>query len=228
MKRMLKTLMILILSYFLPLIFVPELMLNYKIIITAIACATMLLTQPDFKTKEANKSKQTDKNSMLFILLAGLFSQVIPVIEWGYFGAGANGYNNIPISIIGLVMLVGGLAFRIWSIRYLGKYFTATVQIVDKHQIVQSGPYAIVRHPSYLGAYVAIVGSALFLNTIIGTITSALIMAIAYKYRITAEEKALINEFGDEYCEYVKAMPKIIPIRFSRISELNIVSTKEI
>jgi protein-S-isoprenylcysteine O-methyltransferase Ste14 len=216
MKKMIKTLLILSLTYALPLIFAPELILNYKIIVVASACALMFLTQPDFKLIEASQNKASDKHTILIIILAGLLSQILPLIEWGYFGPGANGYSNTAFTIIGLSMLAGGLVFRIWSIRYLGRCFTGTVQIIEGHQIIKSGPYAIVRHPSYLGAYVAIIGSAIFLNVVVGTFTAAILMAFAYRFRINVEEKALIDEFGVDYLDYIKSIPKIIPVKLKQ------------
>jgi protein-S-isoprenylcysteine O-methyltransferase Ste14 len=76
---------------------------------------------------------------------------------------------------------------------------------------MRSGPYAIVRHPSYLGALVAIIGSGIFLNAPIGTALAAVFMSMAYWARLKAEEEVLSRTFGDEYEEYRKATPMIIP-----------------
>lgn len=214
MSKFIKCLILILLAYILPLIFKPELLLHYKIIILAVASVVMLLTQPDFSPDDAKEKKKSDQGSVILILLAGLVSQILPIIEWGYADFGYENGSNIIFTTIGIGLIIGGLAFRIWSIRVLGKYFTATVQIVDNHQIIKSGPYAIVRHPSYLGAYMAIVGSAIFLNSLLGALIAATLMFIAYKKRIAAEENVLINQFGDEYLSYINSTPGIIPLYF--------------
>lgn len=214
MSKFINCLILILLAYVLPLIFKPELLLHYKIIVLAVASVLMLLTQPDFNTGEAKEKKKSDQGTVILILAAGLVSQILPIIEWGYADFGYENGSNIIFTTFGIGLIIGGLAFRIWSIRVLGKYFTATVQIVDNHRVIKSGPYAIVRHPSYLGAYLAIVGSSIFLNAPLGAIVASALMFFAYKKRIAAEENVLINEFGDEYLSYINSTPGIIPIHF--------------
>lgn len=196
----------------LPLVGNPALIVHPKILILMVAGLAMLLTQPDFKGHDAKTSKTTDRWSVLAILGAGIVSQVAPIIEWGYWQSDHSG--NLYVTALGLGLIAGGLAFRIWSIHTLGKFFTATVQIVDGHRVIKHGPYAIVRHPSYLGAYLAIVGSGIFLNSIVGTIIGAVVMFIAYVHRLIAEEATLVAAFGEEYEEYRKATPMVVPLRF--------------
>jgi protein-S-isoprenylcysteine O-methyltransferase Ste14 len=93
----------------------------------------------------------------------------------------------------------------------LGKHFTATVQLQKGHRLITNGPYGIIRHPSYLGALIALIGSAIFLNSLVGTITAVAAMMIAYLVRINAEEKMLVNSFGNRYREYQKNTKKLIP-----------------
>ena len=68
------------------------------------------------------------------------------------------------MSFIGAGMLLTGIVLRVWSINILGRHFTATVKVIDKHELIKIGPYKIVRHPSYLGALISITGCPLFLN----------------------------------------------------------------
>jgi len=211
MRKTLTTIAVLALTYALPLVGAPELIVNWKMLVVMVAAGVMFMTQPAFSIKEAGQEGGTDRLSMVAILIAGVLGQLIPVIEWAYHGSRQVGFMATTVSAIGLTMMVGGLWFRIWSIRYLGRFFTATVQIVDEHQLVTTGPFAIVRHPSYLGAYVAIVGSAIFLNTIVGTVAAALLMAAAYVLRIRVEEELLGKSFGLAYIAYTERTPLILP-----------------
>lgn len=197
--------------YLLPLAGAFDLIVNPKGIILSVTAVIMLLTQPVFDSREARDKSATDRNSVYLILILGLLNQIVPVIEWGYFGTGANGTESAITCPIGLAMMLGELALRIWSIRTLGKFFTAPVQIVEGHRVIKHGPFAIVRHPSYLGAFVAIIGGAVFLNAPVGTVTASVLMAIAYKKRLASEETTLLKEFGDDYLEYSRSTAKIIP-----------------
>ena len=197
--------------YVIPLIAVPDRILTPHIMILILAGAVLLLTQPEIKRGKDDSSSVRDKGTVLLIVVAGVMSQIAPVIEWGY---GRNGEGNsfltVPV-IIGLVMLIGGLTIRIWSIRILGRFFTPTVQMADDHRLVTSGPFSLVRHPSYFGAFVSIIGAGVFLNAPIGTVMAALAMSFAYWKRISAEEQALVDRFGGEYRQYQQTTKTIIP-----------------
>jgi len=211
MNRFLKSLAFVALVYVAPLLGVPKAIFDYKILVLAVACTVMFLTQPELSFRDAGENQRTDRKSVLFILIAGALSQIVPVVEWGYFSRNGSTAGSYYVTFIGLALIIGGLALRIWSIRKLGRFFTATVQIVEGHRLVKEGPFALVRHPSYLGAYLAIVGSAIFLNAPIGTLCAAMLMLYAYKKRITAEEVALIQAFGEDYREYQQTTKMIVP-----------------
>ncbi len=211
MQKSLRTLLIMAFVYGLPLAFRPELLAHWKLLTVAVGAAIMFVSQPSFSLKDANDRKNSDRSSMIYILVGGMLSQIVPVVEWGYFGQDLGALGQPVATLLGLCMLVAGLAFRFWSIRWLGKQFTSTVQIVDSHELITSGPYAVVRHPSYLGALVAMVGAALFLNAVFGTVVTIVLMALAYRLRIKTEEETLIGQFGDDYRSYISSVPAIIP-----------------
>lgn len=211
MSKLIKSIAVPIITYIFPLIGNRELIINERIIVLSFISILMFISQPELNLKQSIEGRRTDRYSILFILAAGLLSQIMSVLEWGYWDAGVSGEYNTLMTWCGILLMAFGMTLRIWAIRHLNKYFTATVRIAEDHRLVKTGPYAIVRHPSYLGAYFAIVGSAVFLNTIVGTIAAATLMAIAYKYRIDAEEKVLINEFGEEYSDYIRSTPAVIP-----------------
>ena len=138
-----------------------------------------------------------------------VISTIVPIIDWAYFSS-----TEAPVTIgtiVGFIILWTGVLLRNYSIKLLGKHFTATIQLQSDHRLVTSGPYGIIRHPSYLGALLAIVGIAIFLNSFIGVIVAFIAMMIAYTVRISAEEKVLKGLFGSVYIEYQKRTKKLIP-----------------
>ena len=211
MRRYTKTLIILSFFYIVPLLGNPEKILDPRILILMIAGAIVFLTQPDITAEDAREKKETDRNSVLVILIAATLSQVLPVIEWGYFNQPIGGVTSAVVVSGGLALLVGGIAFRLWAIRVLGRFFTSVVQVKDDHRVVSSGPYALVRHPSYLGAYAAVVGSALVLEAYVGAVAAAVLMLAAYRYRIAAEERTLEDALGDAYRQYSQRTRRLVP-----------------
>jgi len=207
-KKLVLAISFITLSQLLPLSGKPDLILQYKNITIMLVIFAVWATQPPISKKETVENKNRDKFSVLLIIIMSILSVSASTIDWAYF---RNAYDNLLLSIVGLFIIATGIIFRIWAIHTLGKHFTATVQIKQDHQLITSGPYSIVRHPSYLGAMWAMVGTSVFLNSIIGIIISVVCMFYAYYIRITTEERALSDLFGKEYSEYQKKVKKLIP-----------------
>lgn len=212
MKKVILSIISNVLMVFLPLLGNPSLILNPKIIGIIIGSVCIWLTQPAFSVVEANEKKQSDKFSVILILLMSLISGIVPIVDWAYFNPFKNNFNWITIT--GVVMIVSGILFRAWSVKTLGKYFTPTVQIKKEHRLINSGPYKIIRHPSYFAAFLSITGGAVLLESITGIIVSIIAMSFAYSVRIGIEEQKLIEHFGNRYSEYMHQTKRIIPFVF--------------
>lgn len=209
MNKLVFTLAAILLLNIAPLAGKPELILHYKSITLIIAAACLWLSQPAFSTQEAKRDQGSDRLSIIVILLMSSLSVVASVVEWGYSNNAAE--TSFTATCIGAALLLTGIAIRVWAIRTLGKHFTATVTLTDDHQLVRSGPYRWVRHPSYLGAFMAIAGCPVFLNAWWATGIAIAAMTIAYYLRIGVEEKMLSSYFGDKYLDYSKQTKRIIP-----------------
>ena len=169
----------------------------------------MLFSGPPITTSGAKKDKQNDKSTVLILSILGAISLIAPVIEWAYFSNITYAYNYI--NFIGLVLIIIGFIIRITAIRQLGKQFTATVQIVKEHQLINTGLYAILRHPSYTGALITFIGCPLWLGVYYSIFIVASCMTLAYYLRIKAEEELLNKAFGSEYANYSKKTWRLFP-----------------
>lgn len=174
-----------------------------------IANAAIWLTQPPVTATDTKKNKSKDRYSVILIIGLSMISVISPVIEWAYFKDSDK--TNILLAVLGLVLLIIGILFRAWSVQTLGKHFTPTVQIKENHQLITSGPYAVVRHPSYFGALIAMTGCAVFLNSYIGIFIVLCSMLYAYYVRINIEEEVLLQSFGSVYKTYQKKVQRLIP-----------------
>ena len=154
--RMIRATVIIAVTLFVPVIGHPDLLLHPKLITLSFIGYVLLLSQHDLKKSDAEAQAETDRGSVLAILIAAVLSQVIPVVEWGYFNH--DQWGNPIVSFVGLMMASTGLALRIWSIRTMGACFSVTVQIMPGHRVIKHGPFAIVRHPCYLGAILTLIG----------------------------------------------------------------------
>jgi protein-S-isoprenylcysteine O-methyltransferase Ste14 len=100
---------------------------------------------------------------------------------------------------------------RIAAIRALGKFFTATARVTKQQILVKNGPYAIIRHPSYLGAIIVMTGVPVLLSNTVTLFSTVVLLTLAYSIRIKNEEKVLVSIFGDKYVRYSQRVKRMIP-----------------
>lgn len=208
-KKIQLALSTIVITQVIPLLGRPELIIHYKNVIVMAASASVWLFQPAVSAKETSENKSSDRYSVLLIIVMSALSTIIPVVDWAYFSNPE--VSNTGATIAGFIIMWFGVVLRNYSIKILGKHFTPTVQLQEDHDLITSGPYGIIRHPSYLGALLGVVGIAIFLNSFIGAISAVVLMMIAYVTRINAEEKALKGLFGNRYSEYQQKTKKLIP-----------------
>jgi protein-S-isoprenylcysteine O-methyltransferase Ste14 len=84
------------------------------------------------------------------------------------------------------------------------------IELKKDHQLIRSGPYAIVRHPIYSGFMLATLGTAIAFGEWSGLLAFVMI-AIAWGYKATLEERALTEKFGNEYEEYRRRVKRLVP-----------------
>ena len=111
---------------------------------------------------------------------------------------------------VALVLCLGGWAVVIWARAVLAGNWSAAVMLKQGHELVRSGPYAVVRHPIYTGGLLALTGTAL----IDGRIRSAvgvILLAGLLKEKSESEERLLHHAFGAEYARYCKTTGALIP-----------------
>jgi protein-S-isoprenylcysteine O-methyltransferase Ste14 len=115
----------------------------------------------------------------------------------------------------GGVILTGlGVAAAIWARYCLGQYWSARVTLKQEHRLIQSGPYAYVRHPIYAGMLMAAIGTALVVGEWRGVLAVA-VMLVTHSRKAAREEALLAGEFGNEYEEYRRHTGALFP-RWSR------------
>lgn len=113
--------------------------------------------------------------------------------------------------IAGLVVAVAGIALRLWAIFVLGRFFRCVVVIQTGHQLVDSGPYRVLRHPSYTGLLGGVLGLALMLGDW-SSLGVAFVLALAgLLVRIRAEERALVDGLGQQYADYMTRTWRLVP-----------------
>jgi protein-S-isoprenylcysteine O-methyltransferase Ste14 len=114
------------------------------------------------------------------------------------------------VRYFGLALYIVGASLRIWAVFALGKRFSGLVAIQENHQLLTSGVYTIIRHPSYLGLIVAMSGWALIFRSMLVFVFIPIWIGILIA-RIEAEEHLLQSEFGQDYTDYQQHTWRLIP-----------------
>jgi protein-S-isoprenylcysteine O-methyltransferase Ste14 len=127
---------------------------------------------------------------------------------------GALPWRRVTLFFVGICAMLVGIALRWYSARLLGKYFTFDVAIQGDQKLVELGPYRYVRHPSYSGALLTLLGFGLALGNWVGAAASLSCLGLAYAYRIPVEEAALTVALGDAYKQYTKRTWRVVPFLF--------------
>jgi protein-S-isoprenylcysteine O-methyltransferase Ste14 len=111
--------------------------------------------------------------------------------------------------IIGSIIFLLGICYRLWAIRTLGQFYSHRVRTAAQHRIVISGPYHFTRHPAYAGMIMANAGISIYFMNWVTTSAFLLLLVPAIILRIVIEEKMLFRIEG--YPEFAKKRKRLIP-----------------
>lgn len=161
---------------------------------------------PRFRTPRSTRTVR-DRGSGALIILTIFISITVA------FSFSNAGITSLPdwIFYVGIGTMFVGIAVRQWAIAVLGRFFSLSVQIQTDHRVIDKGPYRLVRHPSYTGVLLSLLGLTLALKTWGATLLLGMVFSITFGYRMRVEEKTLSTELGNEYVSYMKRTKRLIP-----------------
>lgn len=113
---------------------------------------------------------------------------------------------------LGMVIIVSGSLLRRHCFKVLGNFFTGEVNIQNDHRVINQGAYRWVRHPSYSGALLIVLGIALAVGSWLSIIVALGVALPIYAYRARIEEQALLSSLGPNYAEFMATRKRFIPL----------------
>lgn len=112
--------------------------------------------------------------------------------------------------VVGLAMVAAGLGFAAAARLWLGGNWSASVTLKKDHELIRSGPYALVRHPIYTGLLLALIGTAISVDRWRALIALPVLLAgVIVKIRI--EERFMRERFGEAYARYRAEVKALVP-----------------
>ncbi len=162
----------------------------------------------DRKAKLKNTPNQGSGRWVILALVAGI-------------GLGFNLPNTAPqfairyypviMFCLGLALVGAGILFRFWAIRTLGEFFRTKIIIQQEHRLITAGPYRYLRHPSYTGTLVTLIGFGLAIGNWLSLFVLLTAGLAAYAWRVRVEEQVLRERFGPAFDDYRQRTWALIP-----------------
>jgi protein-S-isoprenylcysteine O-methyltransferase Ste14 len=106
-----------------------------------------------------------------------------------------------PVQITGLLITLAGLLLTAAARFYLGRFWSASVVVKERHELIRAGPYARIRHPIYTGILTALAGT-LLVNRELRFAMALTVVAAVFSYKARSEETLLARELGAEFEQY--------------------------
>jgi protein-S-isoprenylcysteine O-methyltransferase Ste14 len=98
--------------------------------------------------------------------------------------------------------------------RRLGKQWALVARVIEGHELIQTGPFAVVRNPIYLAMFLNILATALTFSTLWAIAAGVVVFVIGTEIRIRSEERLLREAFGPQFDEYARRVPALFPRLF--------------
>ncbi len=162
-------------------------------------------------TRRSGGSAVSHDRKSLFVLWTVIAASILLGVQATQWLTLASMPHVAAVRCFGVILFAAGLALRWSSIRRLGKFFTVDVALHQDHQLVETGPYRLVRHPSYTGALLAFAGLGFCIGNWGSLIIFVLPISLAFLLRIHVEECALVEAFGERYQLYQCRTKRLIP-----------------
>jgi protein-S-isoprenylcysteine O-methyltransferase Ste14 len=155
-----------------------------------------------------------DRGSLVFLIGLQWIGLVLNFSLAWFFPAAAMHWNRITFVLLGVIFILLGVALRWFAIWTLGGYFSRDVAVSLDQQVVQHGPYRVIRHPAYSGTFLTMLGVGLAMTNWASLISLLFCVFLGHFYRVIIEEQALIRTIGQPYIEYMRRTRRFIPLVF--------------
>lgn len=176
-------------------------------------CGTLIRmphTKKYKKTEKITSKKPSREKFLVFLATVGMM--VMPVIY--VFTSWLNSFsiNLLEWARWSGVVVFGFYLFLFWWVhKTLGTNWSPVLEIRKDHKLITEGPYKYVRHPMYTCMWLGVAGFWLISSNWVVGIVALVTWSILYFIRLPDEEKMMIEEFGDQYKDYMRRTKRIIP-----------------
>ena len=173
----------------------------------------LLRLRPEWRSRKIpvrHSARDTREIILLGCSLTGL--GIIPVV---YVLTGFPRFANYPLFPVQTYLGIAVFAAILWLFyrthRDLGRNWSVSLDLRERHTLVTTGVYASVRHPMYAGFWLMAVAQALFLPNWIAGPAGLVGFGTLFFGRVGREEAMMIGAFGEEYHSYMQRTSRVVP-----------------
>jgi protein-S-isoprenylcysteine O-methyltransferase len=163
--------------------------------------------------RSKTQSSGTDRGSLRLIWIVINISVIAAIYSWLHLRSASFGGGEV-LYWTGFVCFGAGIALRWYSIYRLGRFFTVDVTVRPDQTVIDSGPYKLIRHPSYAGSVLAFFGLGLCFANYVTLLLLVVPPTAVFFHRIRIEEAALLAGLGEPYRRYMQRTRRLIPFLY--------------
>ncbi len=116
----------------------------------------------------------------------------------------------LSYTLPGIILTVSGLITALWARIFLGRNWSNYITYKKEHELITTGPYKLLRHPIYSGTLLMLAGTFLYYGNLIILIILMMFAAMV-AWRMSKEEEAMTELFGEKYADYMKRTKRLVP-----------------
>jgi len=108
------------------------------------------------------------------------------------------------------ILCIAGLAFCVWARATLGRNWSGTITLKEGHELIERGPYRLVRHPIYTGLLAMFLATAIVFGHL-GGFVAVVLAFVSFWIKLTEEEKLMRQQFREQYRSYEQRVKRLVP-----------------
>lgn len=157
--------------------------------------------------------KKREPGSLLGVAFQGISFAVVWGVRRQWFTpiVSAGKPVTIAASLLAVVAAIGSVWLVTAAVKTLGKEWSLTARLVEGHKLATTGPYAHVRHPIYTGMLGMLLSTGLAASHWAAILIALPIFFAGTIIRVRSEERLLREAFGDQFENYSRRVPAIVP-----------------
>lgn len=193
--------------------------ISYYVSITAFGAvmACWFVFAGTFLLRRRSKSARDTVNaprSWLGLVLQGV--SYLPVWTWHrtpmFSPFVSESYSlNIVLQVVAAGLSIGSVFLAMSAVRELGKQWSLEARLVEGHKLVTTGPYNLVRHPIYTAMLGMLIATGIVISLWPVLLIAVAVFLVGTFIRTRFEEKLLGDAFGEEFAEWKRRVPALVP-----------------